>query len=342
MNDKARYLAYGVEAANNYLKNNVPLNDTIVKIAQKHKLNPDQIKRVCEFANHAVTASLYKTAGLDAYIHFPLAEAGVVKEALLKTAQNNFDILEEYEKIPGYIGDNISIVDEIKKVAQTEKLNRSTMLKKAAYEIEQVINEGCAKRNELLKVADTAASCSIPKFEQFYKQVVNLLKSGIPFEAIEKSFKRVEGVPEDVDNEIMERLRERLQADSLLDRKPKDTDIVFTDKSEAHTLVNDKLAQVRHLLCERNKAINAAIEINQTVNELVEKLALIKNETDYVHKAPKPPATLKTKKITAKTKNVAGKVGKGATKVMNSHFLSNMVFSGLFTLPEAFAKKTYY
>ena len=49
--NKANLEAWGREAAEQFLTHQVPLNESIEKIAQDNQLNPEQIKRVCEFAN---------------------------------------------------------------------------------------------------------------------------------------------------------------------------------------------------------------------------------------------------------------------------------------------------
>lgn len=48
---ESKFDKYAEIAANDYLNNEVPLNDSIVKLAEEKELNPEQIKRVVEAAN---------------------------------------------------------------------------------------------------------------------------------------------------------------------------------------------------------------------------------------------------------------------------------------------------
>lgn len=77
----------GKRAANMYLDFKVPLNEGIAKIASEHKdINPEQVKRVVEFANIAVYLSEHdhnKTAGADtSYPQFELADSTVIIQSL--------------------------------------------------------------------------------------------------------------------------------------------------------------------------------------------------------------------------------------------------------------------
>lgn len=77
----------GKKAATAYLTDEVPLNDSIAKLAGDHSdITPEQIKRVAEFANTAVYLAMHdqsKTAGADSsYPQFELADAGRILQDL--------------------------------------------------------------------------------------------------------------------------------------------------------------------------------------------------------------------------------------------------------------------
>lgn len=72
---------YAKEAAHNFLKNGVPLNDTIVKIAQTEALTPETVEMVVWEANKTVHASKFASQA-DKYVEFPLADAAFVMKSL--------------------------------------------------------------------------------------------------------------------------------------------------------------------------------------------------------------------------------------------------------------------
>jgi hypothetical protein len=63
-----------IVATEKYLKDNIPLNDTIVKLAQDHGLNAHQVSRVVEAANTNVYVKLFNEAQ-NKYIEFPNADS---------------------------------------------------------------------------------------------------------------------------------------------------------------------------------------------------------------------------------------------------------------------------
>lgn len=73
----ARLKAIADQAAANYITKKASLNSYIGTLTQEHGLNDEQIRRVCEMANHVVFSHLYKTAA-DKYVTFPVADAKVV------------------------------------------------------------------------------------------------------------------------------------------------------------------------------------------------------------------------------------------------------------------------
>lgn len=52
----------GLEVGDSYLLDSVPLDVGVTKVAQNHDLEPEEIRRVCEFANQGVYAALWKQA----------------------------------------------------------------------------------------------------------------------------------------------------------------------------------------------------------------------------------------------------------------------------------------
>jgi hypothetical protein len=88
------------EAVEGYLKNNIPLNTTIEKIASQNGLNKDQIHRVVEAANTDTYTNLFNKS-TDKYIHYDVADADKIYESLheVKTAEAT---TTDYNEPPEY------------------------------------------------------------------------------------------------------------------------------------------------------------------------------------------------------------------------------------------------
>ena len=68
---------WGRQVVTTHLEDNIPMNDSIVKIAEENQLNNEQVKRIVEEANNQ--AYLQKFASNeDKYIEFPVADARVI------------------------------------------------------------------------------------------------------------------------------------------------------------------------------------------------------------------------------------------------------------------------
>jgi hypothetical protein len=71
----------GKEAALSYISSNIALNDSILKTAQNHNLNRQQVNRVVEAANVDAYLHLIKKAE-DNYVDFPLADSSTIYNRL--------------------------------------------------------------------------------------------------------------------------------------------------------------------------------------------------------------------------------------------------------------------
>lgn len=99
----------GRQAAMAFLERQVPLNDTILKIASEEGLNEEGVKRVCETANVAVDASLFDSFQKSAmagsgelfYPKFALADARHINRqlgGLPKVASVEDRIWDDYDR----------------------------------------------------------------------------------------------------------------------------------------------------------------------------------------------------------------------------------------------------
>lgn len=81
------YKSFAKTAAVNFIKKDIPLNETIVKLAQNNNLNPTQIQRVSELANKATHQyCILKMA--DKNFTFDLADTNKILEDL---SNDNYD-----------------------------------------------------------------------------------------------------------------------------------------------------------------------------------------------------------------------------------------------------------
>lgn len=80
---QSEYVEHGRRAAESYINRQVPLMDSLVKVACEFKLNKHEIDRLVEEANTATYVKLFETNGTDdKYIEFPVAETKKIAEAV--------------------------------------------------------------------------------------------------------------------------------------------------------------------------------------------------------------------------------------------------------------------
>ena len=90
---------FGKQASEDYVRNDTPLNDTIVKLASANGLTKNQVDRVVEAANNETYLSLLKTAE-DKYVEFPLANTKEVFSEIEKEAKVLNTNLSDYDAPP--------------------------------------------------------------------------------------------------------------------------------------------------------------------------------------------------------------------------------------------------
>ncbi|RKX67351.1 MAG: hypothetical protein DRP42_00705 [Tenericutes bacterium] len=73
-----RLMLMAKTASGRFLRENVPLNDTIQKFAEDNDLNGHQVERVCEMANITTHQSMWPSAPEKEKIAFPLASPKVI------------------------------------------------------------------------------------------------------------------------------------------------------------------------------------------------------------------------------------------------------------------------
>ena len=89
----------GKDAAKEYVTNNVALNDTILKTAETHNLNQQQVNRVVESANVDAYLHLIKAAE-DNYVDFPLADSKSIYSRLTINEDSPSNVSDDYDTPP--------------------------------------------------------------------------------------------------------------------------------------------------------------------------------------------------------------------------------------------------
>ena len=116
--------SYGREAAESYIKEERPLNDSIARFAKEANLNGEQVKRVVEYANNDTFASLFKL-GHDKNITFPMADASAVQQNMGKTITKTAHVqptLPKKRYIPGQENADLEGMFGIQSNEEQEKL----------------------------------------------------------------------------------------------------------------------------------------------------------------------------------------------------------------------------
>jgi pantothenate kinase len=86
MKNPLELIQFGREISDNYVRDNVPLTQSLEKIAQTHNLNKQEMHRVAETANVETYLKMIEKSN-DKYVEFPVADASkVYDEMSTKTA----------------------------------------------------------------------------------------------------------------------------------------------------------------------------------------------------------------------------------------------------------------
>jgi len=92
---------WGRQAATEYLMKDIPLNDSITKIAERESLNYEQMRRIVEEANNQVYLRKFSSPAVkDKYIEFPVADAREISATLNENASYTPSVGYDYTSIP--------------------------------------------------------------------------------------------------------------------------------------------------------------------------------------------------------------------------------------------------
>ena len=175
--DKSVLSSLAKTAANNYIVNKIPLNTSIIKLAEQENLSTEHLKRVSEMANQEVFEKLFNNSS-DKNVHFDLADSDAIigKVASVKTA-------EVYNLSAYHISPKINLEAKREKVAHntedTWDLN-SNIVNEFSHANPQkdinILDEKLKAAKEVLTTEKMAMSFNLDKaYETLYKDVTNEL-----------------------------------------------------------------------------------------------------------------------------------------------------------------------
>lgn len=116
---------FAKKASNDYINKKASLNDSIKKIAQEEKLNTEQIKRICETANHTINQHLFDTQD-DKNVYFEVADVNNIEMS------NTLDKVAHVE-ISDYDFSPNKHKETIEKIASTNDYHKKAFNEKLAF-----------------------------------------------------------------------------------------------------------------------------------------------------------------------------------------------------------------
>ena len=215
---------WSAEAARAQIDDQVPLTETVKKIASEHALNPNQIARLCEAANHSVYGQLFKQSD-DRLFNFPVADYTQIVAALAgpedlgepKQAEPSAD----YDRGPGvYLPPDGDLIDYVFRHMFPKDASDSTAPHSPGVKesLQYQINERMAALSELqsYKVADEFALDD--QEEEVYQEIRQSILAG---KSIHDIFQVIHNTYPAVDLEsagaTFQKIFQRLKGENLID-----------------------------------------------------------------------------------------------------------------------------
>lgn len=168
---------FGKRASEDYVRHNVPLNDSIVKLASDNGLTRNQVDRVVEAANNETYLTLLKTAE-EKYVEFPLASTKDIFSTIEKEASVLNTTISDFDTPPNSKGEDLPVLTE------SEIFGDLTKAASADQVQEQKIN-GAEARSLSQRIKGThtflknAAEEAAVEFSQTFDQLNHLIKQAL-------------------------------------------------------------------------------------------------------------------------------------------------------------------
>lgn len=238
----------GKQAANQYLDDKIPLNESIAKLAGAYPgINSEQVKRVVEFANTAVYLGIHdkaKTAGAESsYPQFELADSGRIVQDLSDGASptrlTTVDVA--YGRQPEKAKLSSATVDAL----LSDMFGVKTAEAELDYTRESVVDDILGVKSDLTALKDhlTGAASQLDFMwkeasDQYYEKVKRHLLDGGTFTDV-LAAARIPGLPQEKVAHVLrpvvtQLLKEKVASAELL--KAQSNDLVKV----AHRVLNEE------------------------------------------------------------------------------------------------------
>lgn len=235
----------GRQAAELFLKEETPLDDAVVKVASAagNELTAEQVKRVCESANHAVNASLLKSADdqSDRYVEFALADPQIVTEKIAELREKASQP-DDYDVHPSHhFPATVGVKTDQEKIASSQEeaslleIFEGEDAEQLQKEAEMVLQKMVSARNVLIEkiAAEEAEFSSLDRDvdrseEDLYEESKKALLSGEAIDDVKVAVMASLGEMSDAEG-IWGDIHARLKAEGLIYDEDSESDYIDTD-----------------------------------------------------------------------------------------------------------------
>lgn len=318
----------GKEAASIYLKEGVPLNTSIAKIASEHdNISTEQIKRIVEFANTAVYLAKHdqdKTAGAESsYPQFDLADSSQVLKDLSIQARPEIRTSTDIDYDRSVVKLKIS---SAKTEAALEELFKSANGDEKDYSKETIVHEVMSAKETLTSMRDNLVD-RFNQQESLFKEATaefydNLKRHLLEGGSFGEAYAAVKSIVGEDSNSILEPfvgrlIQEKVSSVSQLKKQLAEGEKFAGVVDSSHPMVQSLSAMV--LSGEDLRSTSLALD--EVGSELDDVNAFIKNAfAPAVMAAGRGLATAASGLLRSKT--VGGSLARGALGEMRKNPVS--------------------
>jgi len=320
----------GKEAATMFLKDSIPLNEGISKLAAQHdSISPEQVKRVVEFANTAVYLAKHdqsKASGSEhSYPQFDLADAGRVIQDLSDGARStvvtetDIDYNRQIKKTKVSSPETERALSELFKVAEVEK----------EYSKETIVHEVMSAKETLSSLRDNLMD-RYNQHEALFKEAAaefyDVLKRQIlDGGSFGEAYAATETITGDETKKLLEPVVQRLIQEKVASVSQLKKQLAEGEKF-AHSLVDTS-----HPLIQSYSAmIMSGEELRSTIVALDEVQDELKDVNDFIKNAFAPAVMAAGRGLLAagsgllRAKTLGGSIARGAVGEMRKNPVSTV------------------
>lgn len=197
-------------AGDAFIASGINLSDSVIKIASDNNLSREQIRRVCEFANHYVNEYMLKNAS-NRFFEFPLADSNNVISSLNIVDTDSLMTPSEYDappKVAYRIAQNASLCIPLQH--EEPKINKTAAKKEALIKLRSLYATA-----EHIKTAAIRKAANIR--EDMYKMVNRMVDSGYKLEDLYMAAKTA-STHKDTVSDLFKYIAGRMKDEGKLER----------------------------------------------------------------------------------------------------------------------------